>query len=301
MQDDPSPQGSKAQLSAKWTLMCEYNTVLAELELWRDRRAQRVREYERLQACPCMLPARVLLATQLPARARSAWFWPDCGAVAAHLCSTQAQCADTGVRPVARKQTFFISSRQRQPAGPSSARPAPPQKARTTPPGSLAQADVGALRLRLGRQTTPARGRPDISQRGLAAVLAEGERLREECHRRAAERDALIAALRRACVDLGEDAAVVAAEVHPALRSRCVKGVLALSRSCSPGAWARSLFLRARYPSRVARRSACMDLGTMRPPLRLECIWLCAACVCMLALACTCCSWASAEVLALSE
>lgn len=108
-----------------------------------------------------------------------------------------------------------------------------PQKARTAPPGSLAQADVGALRLRLGRQTTPARGRPDISQRGLAAVLAEGERLREACHRRAAERDALIAALRRACVDLGEDAAVVAAEVHPALRSRCAKGVLLLQLSAA--------------------------------------------------------------------
>lgn len=158
---------------------------------------------------------------------------------------------------------------------------------------------MGALRLRLGRQTTPARGRPDISQRGLAAVLAEGERLREECHRRAAERDALIAALRRACVHLGEDAAVVAAEVHPALRSRCAKGVLALSTTCGPWAWARSLFLRARYPGRVARRSACMDLGMMRPPLRLKCIWLCAACVCMLGLACICCQWASA-VLVLS-
>lgn len=43
-----------------------------------------------------------------------------------------------------------------------------------------------------------------------------------------------------------------------------------------------------------------MDLGMMRPPLRLKCTWLCAACVCMLALACICCPWASAEVLVLN-
>ena len=87
-------------------------------------------------------------------------------------------------------------------------------------PISSLQADVGALRHRLGRQLTPARGRPDISAAGLDNVSAEGARLREECARRAAERDALMAALKRACVDLGEDAAALAAEVHPALHGR---------------------------------------------------------------------------------
>ena len=80
---------------------------------------------------------------------------------------------------------------------------------------------MAALRHRLGRQPTPARGRPDISAAGLDNVSAEGGRLREECGRRAAERDALLADLRRACVDLGEDAAAMAAEVHPALHGRC--------------------------------------------------------------------------------
>ena len=81
---------------------------------------------------------------------------------------------------------------------------------------------MAALRQRLGRQLTPARGRPDISAAGLDNVRAEGERLLEECSRRAAERDALLAALKRACVDLGEDAGALAAEVHPALHGRCV-------------------------------------------------------------------------------
>lgn len=92
----------------------------------------------------------------------------------------------------------------------------------TSPRLLTLQADVAALRHRLGRQPTPARSRPDISAAGLDNVSAEGARLRDECARRAAERDALLAALRRACVDLGEDAAALAAEVHPALHSRCV-------------------------------------------------------------------------------
>ncbi|KAK9845994.1 hypothetical protein WJX81_007981 [Elliptochloris bilobata] len=138
-ESDGSPQGIQAQAHPRWTLMREFNTVLADLEVWRDKKAQILLEYERLQA------------------------------------------------------------------------------------------DVAALRLRLGRQPTPVRGRPDISQRGLDNVLAEGARLREECERRAAERDALLAALQRACVDLGEDAAALAAEVHPALRSR---GMSASDAAC---------------------------------------------------------------------
>jgi len=80
-----------------------------------------------------------------------------------------------------------------------------------------AQADVAALRMRLGRAPTPARARPDVSQAGLLRVAQEGERLRAECAQRAAEREALVGALRHACLDLGEDAAAAAAEVHPAL------------------------------------------------------------------------------------
>jgi protein regulator of cytokinesis 1 len=56
-----------------------------------------------------------------------------------------------------------------------------------------------------------------VSQAGLLRVAQEGERLRAECARRAAEREALVGALRHACLDLGEDAAAAAAEVHPAL------------------------------------------------------------------------------------
>ncbi len=80
-----------------------------------------------------------------------------------------------------------------------------------------AQADVAALRMRLGRAPTPARARPDVSQAGLLRVAQEGERLRAECARRAAEREALVGALRHVCLDLGEDAVAAAAEVHPAL------------------------------------------------------------------------------------
>ena len=37
--------------------MREYHAVLAELEVWREKKAQRLLQYERLQARPCFPPA----------------------------------------------------------------------------------------------------------------------------------------------------------------------------------------------------------------------------------------------------
>ena len=51
-QEDSSPQGSLGP-APQVTLMREYHAVLAELEVWRERKAQRMLQYERLQARPC--------------------------------------------------------------------------------------------------------------------------------------------------------------------------------------------------------------------------------------------------------
>lgn len=55
-QEDSSPQGSLGP-APHVTLMREYHAVLAELEVWREKKAQRLLQYERLQACPCFPPA----------------------------------------------------------------------------------------------------------------------------------------------------------------------------------------------------------------------------------------------------
>jgi len=166
VQDDASPLGSQVPGAQKWTLMRECSAVLAELEVWRSRKAQATSEHGRLQARTLAYAPSTFLSALPPV---------------GRLVSSANFLA-------ARRPRVRVCLRLAVSAG-----------------------------KRPGRAPTPARARPDVSQAGLLRVAQEGERLRAECAQRAAEREALVGALRHACLDLGEDAAAAAAEVHPAL------------------------------------------------------------------------------------
>ena len=59
-QEDSSPQGSLGPAQPLGTLMREYHAVLTELEVWRDKKAQRMLQYERLQARSRLTPTEVV-------------------------------------------------------------------------------------------------------------------------------------------------------------------------------------------------------------------------------------------------